>query len=75
HAAQVAAARRTTVPGFPAGDLSDEHGPWQHALASAAELGAPVEVFWDRVAEHGLLAPAALLGRGGWPALWGRAHR
>ncbi len=71
----VAAAGTTAVPGFPAGDLSDEHGPWQHALAAAAELGAPVDLFRQGVAEHGLLAPAALLGKGGWPALWSRAHR
>ncbi|MEV6237861.1 hypothetical protein [Lentzea sp. NPDC051838] len=68
-------ARKTAVPGFPSSDLSDEHGPWQHALTAAAELGAPVDVFWDQVAEHGLLVPAGLLGKGGWPALWSRAHR
>ncbi|HEX8865891.1 MAG TPA: hypothetical protein VF821_09570, partial [Lentzea sp.] len=71
----VADAGKTSVPGFPATDLSDEHGPWQNALAAAAELGAPVDVFWQRVAEHGLLVPSALLGKGGWPALWSRAHR
>ena len=65
----------TAVPGFPATDLFDEHGPWQHALAAAADLGAPVELFGRRIAEHGLLVPATLLGRGGWPALWRRAHR
>ncbi|MEU0880165.1 hypothetical protein ABZ345_16315 [Lentzea sp. NPDC005914] len=65
----------TAVPGFPASDLSDEHGPWQRALAAAAELGAPVDLFWHQVDEHGLLVPAALLGKGGWPALWSRAHR
>ncbi|KOX19441.1 hypothetical protein ADK67_33385 [Saccharothrix sp. NRRL B-16348] len=75
RAVQVVAAKKTTVPGFPASDLSDEHGPWQHALAAAVDLGAPVELFWPRVAEHGLLVPAALLGKGGWPALWRRAHR
>lgn len=64
----------TAVPGFPATDLFTD-GPWRHALPAAAELGAPVEVFEQRVAEKGLLAPAALLGRGGWPALWARAHR
>jgi hypothetical protein len=64
----------TAVPGFPATDLFDEHGPWQHALAAAADLGAPVELFGRRIAEHGLLVPAALLGRGGWAALWRRAH-
>ncbi|MCK2244489.1 MULTISPECIES: hypothetical protein [unclassified Crossiella] len=67
--------KKATVPGFPAGDLFDEDGPWQRALAAAAELGAPVQVFADRIAEHGLLIPAALLGKGGWPALWQRAHR
>ncbi|MFI6098065.1 hypothetical protein ACIA8G_21105 [Lentzea sp. NPDC051213] len=72
---QVAEAKKTVVPGFPASDLSDEHGPWQKALPAAADLGAPVELFWERVAEHGLLVPAALLGKGGWPALWQRAHR
>ncbi|ONI83201.1 hypothetical protein ALI144C_17040 [Actinosynnema sp. ALI-1.44] len=72
---QVAAARKTSVPGFPASDLSDEDGPWQRALVAAAELGAPVELFWERIAEHGLLVPAAMVGRGGWAALWSRAHR
>ncbi len=72
---QVVEARKTVVPGFPASDLSDEDGPWQLALPSAAELGAPVELFWARIAEHGLRVPAALLGKGGWPALWRRAHR
>ena len=65
----------TAVPGFPTTDLLDDHGPWQHALPAAADLGAPVELFGQRVAEHGLLVPAALLDRGGWPALWHRAHR
>ncbi|GLZ30940.1 hypothetical protein Lesp02_31290 [Lentzea sp. NBRC 105346] len=74
-AVQVVAARKTTVPGFPTSDLSDEHGPWQNALPAAAELGAPVELFWQRVAEHGLLIPAALLPKGGWATLWRRAHR
>jgi hypothetical protein len=63
------------VPSFPTTDLLDEQGPWQHALPAAADLGAPVETFGQHIAEHGLLAPAALLGRGGWPALWHRAHR
>lgn len=71
----VVATGTTAVPGFPTTDLLDEHGPWQHALTAAADLGAPVELFDQRVAEHGLLVPAALLGRGGWPALWRRAHR
>jgi hypothetical protein len=72
---QVAGARKTVVPGFPASDLSDEDGPWQAAMSAAAELGAPVDVFWERIAEHGLVVPAALVGTGGWPALWNRAHR
>jgi hypothetical protein len=72
---QLVAARKTTVPGFPVTDLSDEHGPWQHAMPAAADLGAPVDLFAERIAEHGLLIPAALLGKGGWPALWSRAHR
>lgn len=69
------AAGATAVPGFPTTDLFDEHGPWQQALAAAADLGAPVDLFDQRIAEHGLLVPEALLGRGGWPALWHRAHR
>ena len=74
NSVQVLVAKKTAVPGFPASDLSDEHGPWQNALAAAADLGAPVESFWERIAEHGLLVPAALLDKGGWPALWRRAH-
>ncbi len=73
--APVTEPRKTTVPGFPATDLSDEDGPWQRAMTAAAELGAPVELFWEGIAEHGLRVPAALLGKGGWPALWSRAHR
>ncbi|MGC7096350.1 hypothetical protein ACPZ19_16870 [Amycolatopsis lurida] len=65
----------TAVPGFPGTDLLDEHGPWQHALTPAADLGAPVDQFGQRLDEHGLLIPAALLANGGWPALWSRAHR
>jgi hypothetical protein len=72
---RLTAAGATAVPGFPTTDLLDEHGPWQQALAAAADLGAPVELFNQRIAEHGLRVPAALLGRGGWPALWHRAHR
>jgi hypothetical protein len=72
---QVAERGKVSVPGFPASDLSDEHGPWQRAFPAAAELGAPVDVFWEGVADHGLLVPAALLGKGGWQALWSRAHR
>jgi hypothetical protein len=74
-AVQLVAARRTMVPGFPATNLFDEHGPWQHAMPAAADLGAPVDLFAERIAEHGLLIPAALLGKGSWPALWRRAHR
>ncbi|AXB42584.1 hypothetical protein [Amycolatopsis albispora] len=72
---RVVPAGGTAVPGFPATDLFDADGPWQHALPAAADLGAPVDLFGERVAEHGLLVPAALLGNGGWAALWSRAHR
>ncbi|MCO1574150.1 hypothetical protein M8C13_00060 [Crossiella sp. SN42] len=72
---RVSEPREVTVPGFPVSDLFDGGGPWQRALAAAAELGAPVEVFAERIAEHGLLVPAVLLDKGGWPALWRRAHR
>lgn len=65
----------TTVPSFPTTDLLDEHGPWQQALTAAAELGAPVESFGLRIAERGLHAPAALLGKNGWATLWHRTHR
>ncbi|RZS30570.1 hypothetical protein EV193_11691 [Herbihabitans rhizosphaerae] len=68
---RVVPATSTEVPGFPATDLLDENGPWQRARAAAIELGAPVELS----AERGLLVPARLLGNGGWPALWSRAHR
>jgi hypothetical protein len=72
---QLVAARKKTVPGFPVTKLSDEHGPWQRAMPAAAELGVPVDLFAGRIAKHGLLIPAALLGKGGWAALWRRAHR
>ncbi|MBB4678666.1 hypothetical protein [Crossiella cryophila] len=72
---RVSEPKKVTVPGFPASTLFDEDGPWQRALPSAAELGAPVRDFAERIAEHGLLIPSALLGKGGWPALWQRAHR
>jgi len=72
---RLTAAGTTAAPGFPSTDLLDKNGPWQHALAAAADLGAEVESFGPRIAEHGLLAPAALLGAGGWAALWRRAHR
>ena len=65
----------TSVPGFPTTDLLDEQGPWQQALPAAADLGAQVESFNQHLSEHGLLAPAALLRKDGWPALWQRAHR
>ncbi|MGZ3148274.1 hypothetical protein ACVDFE_41105 [Lentzea chajnantorensis] len=71
----VAGPRKTTVPGFPPSDLADPQGPWQQALPAAADLGAPVDLFWSKIAEHGLLIPAAVLGKGGWPALWARLHR
>ncbi|WP_154697117.1 hypothetical protein [Lentzea guizhouensis] len=74
-AISVAEPKKTTVPGFPASDLSDPEGPWQQAMAAAVDLGAPAEEFWPRIAEHGLLVPAALLGKGGWPVLWSRLHR
>ncbi|MER7277703.1 hypothetical protein ABT369_25010 [Dactylosporangium sp. NPDC000244] len=71
----VAGPRRVTVPGFPASALHDEDGPWQAAWPDAVELGADRDVFWERIAEHGLLVPAAWVGAGGWVALWTRAHR
>ena len=74
-AVQVTEAGVTAVPGFPSTDLLDEQGPWQQAMAGAADLGAQVDTFATRVAEHGLLTPSALLGKGGWQALWQRAHR
>ncbi|MFI9554673.1 hypothetical protein [Nonomuraea endophytica] len=61
------------IPGYPASSLADEDGPWHHARPGALELGADLDAFWDRIAAHGLLAPAAWLGRGGWPVLWQRA--
>ncbi|MFB4278148.1 hypothetical protein ACBJ59_22850 [Nonomuraea sp. MTCD27] len=65
----------TAVPGFPRTSLEDPDGPWQRALTGAAELGAGVEAFRERVAADGLRVPAAWLGNGGWPALWQRAAR
>ncbi|MEU4231420.1 hypothetical protein AB0F17_44605 [Nonomuraea sp. NPDC026600] len=65
----------TGVPGFPASTLSDENGPWHRALPAAAELGADLTTFWDRVATGGLRVPPTWLGHGGWPALWNRAAR
>lgn len=65
----------TAVPGYPATDVLDEHGPWQRSLPAAADLGAEVATFPACVEERGLHVPATLLGNGGWPALWHRAHR
>jgi hypothetical protein len=71
----ITAPRQATVPGFPETTLADDDGPWRRALPDAADLGAPVDTFWDRVGEGGLRVPAAWLtaGAGGWPALWRRA--
>ncbi|WP_426511050.1 hypothetical protein ACPPVO_10675 [Dactylosporangium sp. McL0621] len=71
----VAGARRVTVPGFPASALNDDGGPWVAAWPDAVELGADREVFWECVAEHGLLVPAAWLEPAGWAALWAHANR
>ncbi|SEH01106.1 hypothetical protein SAMN05444920_11936 [Nonomuraea solani] len=71
----ITAPRETTVPGFPRSDLEDPAGPWLRAFPDAAELGADLDVFWDRIATGGLRVPAAWLGNGGWPALWQRATR
>jgi hypothetical protein len=65
----------TTVDGFPRSDLDDPAGPWRRALPEAAELGADLGAFEDRIAAEGLRVPAAWLGNGGWPALWQRACR
>jgi hypothetical protein len=74
-AVRVTAPGTTAVPGYPATDVLDEQGPWQRSLPAAADLGAPVATFEAAVAERGLHAPATLLGKGGWAALWSRAHR
>lgn len=66
---------QTTVPGFPSSTLADETGPWHQALPAAAELGADLTSFWDRVTANGLRVPPTWLGHGGWPALWKRAAR
>lgn len=71
----ITAPREATVPGFPRSDLEDPSGPWRRALPDAAELGADLDAFWDRIAAGGLRVPAAWLGNGGWPALWQRATR
>ncbi|MBO2445696.1 hypothetical protein J4573_01195 [Actinomadura barringtoniae] len=73
--AQVAPPRIVTMPGYPASELNDEEGPWQRALPAARELGADTEAFWGQVSAHGVRVPAAWVGAGGWPALWGQAHR
>lgn len=65
----------TGVPGFPRTDLDDPDGPWRRAFPAAAELGADLAVFSERVATDGLRVPSAWLGHGGWPALWQRAAR
>ncbi len=65
--------RAATVPGFPASSLSDPAGPWQLAWPEAVTLGAEKERFWDRIADTGLLVPAAWLNTGGWQGLWSRA--
>jgi hypothetical protein len=57
------------VPGFPESSLTDEAGPWRRAWPDAIELGAAPERL------NGLVVPTGWLGRGGWPALWGRAAR
>jgi hypothetical protein len=67
--------RRVNVPGYPASALSDEIGPWAAAWPGAVELGADRAAFWNRIAEHGLLAPAGWLEPGGWAGTWARAHR
>jgi len=59
------------VPGFPASTLDNADGPWRRAGADAAELGA--ELHWHL--PMALVVPSDWLGRGGWPALWARAHR
>jgi hypothetical protein len=71
----VAAPGKVTVPGYPATVLDDENGPWQRAVPHARELGADTTAFGEEIAEHGLRVPASWLAGGGWPALWGRAHR
>ncbi|MEU7746987.1 hypothetical protein [Nonomuraea sp. NPDC049158] len=50
-------------------------GTADEASAAAAELGADLTTFWDRVAANGPRVPPAWLGHGGWPALWSRAAR
>ncbi|MFI6905195.1 hypothetical protein ACIBKY_28310 [Nonomuraea sp. NPDC050394] len=71
--AAVARPAAVEIPGYPASSLADEDGPWHVARPGALELGADLDAFWDMIATHGLLAPAAWLGRGGWPVLWRRA--
>ncbi|WP_157246347.1 hypothetical protein [Nonomuraea typhae] len=69
----ITAAGAAEIPGYPSSSLAE--APWQTARTAAAELGADLAAFEDRVAAHGLLIPGAWLGRGGWPVLWQRAHR
>jgi hypothetical protein len=64
-----------TVPGYPSTTLDDQGGPWQRALADAAELGADTSAFGDQITGHGLRVPASWLSGGGWTALWARGHR
>ncbi|WP_157184861.1 hypothetical protein [Nocardia niigatensis] len=76
----ISAPRATTVPGYPTTSLSDPDGPWLTAWPAALELGSPDPgrdnaIFWNHIADHGLLIPTAYLTPGGWPALWSRAHR
>jgi hypothetical protein len=59
------------VPGHPASTVDDETGPWRLAWADAAELGVDLPV----PAQLELAVPTSWLGRGGWAALWARAHR
>jgi hypothetical protein len=60
------------VPGHPASTVDDPVGPWRCAHEDAVELGADLPA---RPASIGLVVPSSWLGRGGWPALWARAHR
>jgi hypothetical protein len=66
----VLAAGRDRVPGYPESWLCDPAGPWQRAWPDATELGADPQWTGQRIR---LRVPNGWLGRGGWPALWGRA--
>ncbi|AYF75933.1 hypothetical protein D7D52_21155 [Nocardia yunnanensis] len=75
----ISAPRATTVPGFPVTALDHPDGPWQAAWPAALELGVEADLHdrefcWERIAERGLLIPAAWVESGGWAALWSRAH-